>query len=116
MIDEHIAGSDELELHYLSKKEQHSDYDWININLNGKRVGKIRCIINRKKLTICSINIFPEFERKGYAKKIIDLFKKQYNLIIADKVRHEAIKFWEKMGFTDPGDRNFIFKKTRKND
>lgn len=88
-----------------------SEYDWININLDGTRVGKARCKINGKVLIIYSINIFPEFEGNGYGKEFIEISKQSFNEIIADRVRHTAIGFWEKMDFFSVGDGNWVYKK-----
>ncbi|MBW2096074.1 MAG: hypothetical protein JRI80_14415 [Deltaproteobacteria bacterium] len=72
-------------------------------------MGRVRCAIDDQTLTICSINIFPEFERHGYARATIEMFKKEFDIIIADRVRYKAIGFWEKMGFIDQGDGSFVY-------
>lgn len=74
--------------------QQHSDYDWLNIERCGRRVVKVRGLIKDKTLTINSINIFPEFEGHGFARKTIRMFKKSFDTIIADRVRHTAVGFW----------------------
>jgi len=88
-----------------------SKYEWVNIEIGGTRIGKARILSLRRKLIINSINIFPEFERNGYAKAVIDRFKEDYEEIIADCVRNSAIVFWQKMGFFDNKDGNFIWRK-----
>jgi len=93
----------------LIPRGEHSEYDWLNIECGGVRVGKVRGLIGNKTLTIYSINIFPEFEGHGYARKTIDLFKKSFDTIIADRVRHTAIGFWVKMGFTRGMDGNYTY-------
>ncbi len=95
----------------LVQHGQHSDYDWLNIDCGSVRVGKARGIIDGKKLTIYSINVFPEFEGCGYAKQTIDMFKQSFDIIIADRVRHTAIGFWMKMGFIDVTDGNYKYEK-----
>ena len=104
-----------LETRMLPKKEgSHSNYDWMNIDLDTVRVGKVRGKINRNILIIFSINIFPEFERHGFASETVRMFKKEYKTIIADRVRPTAVGFWEKMGFIYHEDGNYIWKeKTR---
>ena len=88
---------------------QHSEYDWLNVECGENRIGKARGIIDGKTLTICSINIFPEFEGRGYAKQTIGMFKQSFDTIIADRVRHTAIGFWVKMGFVDMNDGNYAY-------
>ena len=100
-----------LKLEFLNKTHQHSEYDWVNIYRNDEMIGKARCKKGIKFLTIYSINIFTEYERHGYAKEIINIWKKKFDEIIADRVRFTAKKFWLKMGFVDKGDGNYIFKK-----
>jgi len=62
----------ELAFKLLPHDQQPSDYDWLNIDCGSVRVGKVRGLIDRKGLTIYSINIFPEFEGHGYARETID--------------------------------------------
>ena len=64
-------------------------------------------------MTIFSVNIFPEFEDHGYGKQFVLSAKKSYDTIIADRVRFEAIGFWEKMGFVDENDGNWAYRKKR---
>ena len=52
--------------------------------------------MNGKSLTIYSINIFPEFEGRGYARETIEMFKTTFDTIIADRVRPTAIDFGRK--------------------
>ncbi len=103
--------SGKLTYKLLSKEHQHSNYDWMNIDYDNKRVGKVRGKINGKTLIINSINIFPEFERRGYARETIDMFKNSYTTIIADRVRSTAVGFWEKMDFTIDQSDNYIWEK-----
>ena len=95
----------------LVPRGKHSDYDWLDIECDGNRIGKARGILDGKTLTICSINIFPEFEGRGYAKQTIKMFKQSFDTIIADRVRHTAIGFWEKMGFVDTNDGNHVYRR-----
>lgn len=88
---------------------KHSDYDWLDIECGENRIGKARGILDGKTLTICSINIYPEFEGHGYAKQTINMFKQSFDTIIADRVRHTAIGFWVKMGFVDMKDGNYAY-------
>jgi len=104
---------EQLTFKLTTHDEQHSDYDWMNIERNGVRVGKVRGLINGKTLTIHSINIFPEFERHGFARKTIGMFKKSFDIITADRVRYTAIGFWEKMQFENDGNGNYTWKNKR---
>ena len=89
-----------------------SKYEWVNIEVGYTRVGKARISNTGGRLIINSINIFPEFERNGYAKEVIDRCKENYEEIIADRVRNTAIGFWQKMGFYNNKDGNYIWKKS----
>lgn len=88
-----------------------SDYFWMNIEVDSVRVGKLRLRPIGRKVVVQSIIIFPEFERKGYARETIDHCKEKYDEIIADRVRNPARKFWEKMGFTDNKDGNYVWRR-----
>ncbi len=102
---------DKLKLNLLKRNIQPSCFDWINIDRGQNRVGKIRVRIEGGTLTIFSINVFPEFERNGYAGKIIDNFKSSYNRIVADRVRPTAVGFWVKMGFVIKGEGRYVYDK-----
>lgn len=88
-----------------------SDYLWMNVELGGGRIGKMRVSVFEDTLVVNSINIYPEFERNGYARKVMDSFKEQYEEITADRVRSSAVGFWKKMHFSDDGDGNFSWKR-----
>jgi len=88
-------------------KEGDSRYCWVNIELGGTRVGKARVRKIYRKIIIKNINIFPEFERHGFAAQTVDLFKETAREIIADRVRNTSRGFWEKMAFEDRGDGNY---------
>ncbi len=90
-----------------------SHYRWFNIEVNGTRVGKIRVSVSGKKLYIYSIKICSPFQRMGFASKVIDLFKQNYNVIVADRVYNTAKEFWEKIGFECSVDGNYIWKKSK---
>ena len=62
---------EELIFKLQTRDQQRSDYDWMNIDCDGTRVGKVRGLVNGRTLTIHSINIFPEFEGRGFARKTI---------------------------------------------
>jgi len=100
---------EKLTFKLIPREQQHSEFDWVSIDLGETRVGKVRGVIDDENLTIYSINIFPEFEKHGYAKATIDMFKEHFDTIIADRVRYKAIGFWEKMGFVDHHDGTFVY-------
>ena len=103
--------TDRLTFKLIARDEEHSDFDWMNIDRGDIRVGKVRGLIDGRKLIVNSINIFPEFEGYGYAKETIGMFKAAFDIIIADRVRHTAIGFWEKMDFEADNNGNYGWKK-----
>jgi len=94
----------------LPRQRQGSDFDWMNIDCGATRVGKVRGLINGKRLTIHSINIFPEFEGHGYGRQTVQMFKAAFETIVADRVRYTAVGFWEKMGFNRDDNGNYVWK------
>jgi len=101
--------TDSLSIKTEDVKEGDSSYCWVNIELGSTRVGKVRIKRIYRKIIIQNINIFPEFERRGFAAQTVGLFKETAREIIADRVRDTAIGFWEKMGFEDKGDGNYVW-------
>lgn len=97
----------------LERDEKHSDFYWMNIDYGDTRVGKLRGLIDHKNLIIHSINIFPEFEGQGYARETIEMFKRDFDTIVADRVRYTAVEFWQKMGFEDKKNGNYVWRKER---
>ena len=100
----------EVEMEEDKGFDKTSDYTWVNIEVNDIRIGKVRVCVSGKRLTINSITIFPEFERNGYARKVIHSFREHYEEIIADRVRNTAKGFWEKMGFDSDNNGNYVWK------
>lgn len=82
----------------------------MNIDRGSVRVGKVRGLIDGQRLTICSINVFPEFEGFGYARQTIEMFKTTCDTIIADRVRPTAVEFWEKMDFDRGDNGNHVWR------
>ncbi|MFW6171764.1 MAG: CheR family methyltransferase [Planctomycetota bacterium] len=96
----------------LMRREDHgSAYDWMNIDCGATRVGKVRGLLEGRRLTIHSINIFPEFERHGYARETIHMFQDAFDTIVADRVRHTAVGFWKKMGFDPHRDGQYVWRR-----
>ena len=101
---------EELTFKLLPHDQQPSDYNWMNIDRGSVRVGKVRGLIDDQRLTICSINIFPEFEGFGYARQTIEMFKASFDTIIVDRVRPTAVGFWAKMGFDRGDNGNYVWR------
>lgn len=108
-----MKNEEKLIITFLSRDIQRSDYDWANITFGTTRVGKARCLIQPDMLVIYSINIFPEFEGHGYGRAFVDEMKTKYDVIIADRVRHTAIGFWERLGFEPSEDGAYIFNSNK---
>ncbi len=102
---------DSLKIEFIDRKAQVSDYDWANISLGADRVGKARCLIKDNTLIIYSINIYPEFQGRHFGAEFVERAKQRYDILIADRVRFNAIGFWEKMGFVKYDKDNYIFRK-----
>ncbi|MCD6347072.1 MAG: hypothetical protein J7L96_06610 [Bacteroidales bacterium] len=102
--------SEQLTFNLIAHNEANSNYDWLNIEYCGKRIGKVRGVIDWKKLIINSIMIFPEFEGRGFARKTIRMFMKLFDTIIADRVRNKAVGFWQKMQFESDKNGNYVWK------
>ncbi len=98
-----------LAFHLMRRQDHGSAYDWMNIDCGTNRVGKVRGLIEGQRLTIHSINIFPEFERHGYGKETVEMFQTAFDTIIADRVRYTATGFWEKMGFDADGKGQYVW-------
>jgi hypothetical protein len=98
-----------MDIAFIAKEKQHSEYDWADISDAGERVGKARCRINGLRITIYSINIYPEKAGLGYGKGFVDYCKQHFRVLIADRVRPTAIGFWNKMGFCDNNDGSWGF-------
>jgi len=89
----------DLELIQRPRRADLGEYDWFDIELAGTQVGKSRCRIETGQFTVFSIMIYPEFEGQGIARAVIDHFKGQHAIVIADRVRFTARAFWLKVGF-----------------
>jgi len=93
-----IIGKD-LTLTQSPRSAEIGAYDWFDIDFAGTQVGKSRCRIEPDRLTVLSIMIYPEYERKGFATAVVDHFKQERECIVADRVRFTARGFWTKVGF-----------------
>lgn len=106
-------SEEKIKFSFLPRDVQKSVYDWANINVGDVRIGKARCSLEDNLLIVYSINIFPEYEGKGYGRAFIEAMKLEYDVIVADRVRHSAIGFWERLGFVPYDDGAYIFRKMK---
>ena len=106
-----------ISIEFLSKEQQHSQYDWVNISSGNDRIGKARCKLNvpavkeKSAIIIYSINIYPEWEGHGYGREFVDDCKGHFEIIVADRVRPSAIGFWEALEFRDYKEGTWIYRK-----
>jgi len=103
--------SGKLAFHLMRRQDHGSSYDWLDVDCGPTRIGKVRGLIEGRRLTIHSINIFPEFERHGYGKETVEMFQTAFDTIIADRVRYTAIGFWEKMGFNRENNGGYVWQR-----
>jgi len=95
----------------VTPRDSLAGYDRIDIDLGDVRVGNVRCRFMGEKVVVYSIQVFPEFQRNGYGAAAIDMLKKRFPVLIADRVRFGAREFWEKMGFKELPDGNWEFRR-----
>jgi len=110
-IHRFLIMNQNIRIEFIPRDAQKSNYDWANISYDDIRVGKARCQISDDTLIIYSINIFPEYEGRGFGKTFVEYAKNHFSKIIADRVRFSAIGFWEKLGFIDNKDGNWIYER-----
>ena len=99
-----------LSIEFASKKQQQSQYDWADISSGEDRVGKARCAIEGSTIIIYSINIYTAWEGLGYGREFVDYCKSNFQVVIADRVRYDAIGFWEALGFSNDHDGNWSYR------
>jgi len=99
--------TDKLIIKIEKIKNGDPNYSYVNIEFGDSRVGKVRIKKIYRKVIINNLNIFPEYERRGFATQVLNLFKENAREIIADRVRGTARVFWEKMDFTDMGNGDY---------
>ena len=95
----------------VTKRDSLAGYDRIDIDRPDARVGNVRCRFMGEKVIIYSIQVFPEYQGNDYATFTIDALKRDYEVIIADRVRFTARDFWEKMGFIAQPDGNWEYRR-----
>ena len=97
----------------ITPREALAGYDRIDIDLPNVRVGNVRCRFMGEKVIVYSIQVYPEYQRNGYARATIDMLKQRFDVIVADRVRFTARDFWERMRFSPLPDGNWEFRRKR---
>jgi len=107
-----------ISIKFVTKSNQKSNYDFVNFEIDGMRIGKSRCKIyklseeaEKAVIIIYNINIYPEWQNRGYGKQFVIYCKCRYATVIADRVRPTAIGFWKAMEFYDDKNGNYIYNK-----
>ena len=103
-------------VNFKTECKQNSEYDWFNFEFCNVRVGKSRCRIcpnescpGRTMIVIHNINIYPEWQGRGFGRHFIEYCKSNFDVIIADRVRAAAVGFQESMGFCRDSHGNYIY-------
>ena len=105
-----------LDLIRLPRRAEIGDYDWFDIEYLGVQVGKSRCRIEADRLTIFSIMVYPEFEGRGFASSVIDYFKQEHDVIVADRVRPSAREFWARLDFVPESVDGYVWLRPGRGD
>jgi GNAT superfamily N-acetyltransferase len=106
-----VTLGQDLDLIQQPRSADLGDYDWFDIEQSGIQVGKSRCRIEAGQFTVFSIMVYPEFQGLGYARVVIDHFKEQHAVIIADRVRFTARDFWLKVGFLPESMDHYVWRR-----
>jgi len=99
----------QVNVKFIPNDLQQSEYNWANIAIGDKQVGKIRGKIAGNTITIFSMMIYPEFREQGYGKQAIDILKTRFNTIVAGHVKHSKIDFWKNQGFVKSEKWNYEY-------
>ncbi len=99
----------------ITKRDSLAGYDRIDIDLPDVRVGNVRCRFMGEKVIVYSIQVYPEYQGNRYATETINMLKRDYEVIVADRVRFTAREFWEKMQFKALEDGNWEFRRNPRN-
>jgi GNAT superfamily N-acetyltransferase len=104
-----------LQIEFIPRQIQKSDYDWADFSYKDQPVGKARCQIDQHRVVIFSINIYPEWKGHGFGRQFVDYCKEKFQVVVADRVRVEAIGFWQAMGFVDENNGNWVYCRHHEN-
>ena len=105
------AIPDRLRFQFENVREGEMYYWWVNIELDGKRIGKARIEKRYGSITIHTINVFSEYERLGIASFFVEKLQESAREIIAENVRPSARPFWSHVGFSNWHDGNYRWSK-----
>ncbi len=106
------SNEEKLVIDFIPKEVQHSEFDWADLSTQANdRVGKARCLKNGDSITIFSINIYPDWKSHGFGRQFVEYCKANFKMVIADRVRPTAQGFWDKMGFKEESECNWVFRR-----
>jgi len=102
---------------FTPEYNKHSEYDYVNFEIGNERVGKCRCRVCSKEncsdssvIIIHNINIYPEWQGRGFGREFVEYCKSNFDAVIADRVRSSAVGFWEAMGFSSDNQGNYVYQ------
>lgn len=95
----------------ITPRDTLAGYDRIDMDLPEAHVGNIRCRFINEKVVVYSIQVFPEFQKRGYGAAAIDMLKHRFSVLVADRVRFTARDFWERMEFKPLPDGNWEYRR-----
>ena len=103
-------------VNFKTEFKVNSEYDWFNFEFCNERVGKSRCRIcsnencpDKSVIVIHNINIYPEWQGRGFGREFVEYCKSNFDAVIADRVRATAVGFWETMGFSIDNQGNYVY-------
>jgi len=101
---------------FMPEYKQDSEYDWVNFEFGNEHVGKCRCRICSKEncsdipvIVIHNINIYPEWQGRGFGREFVEYCKNNFAAVTADRVRAAAVGFRETMGFSSDNQGNYVY-------
>ena len=95
----------------ITPRAELAGYDRVDMESEGVRGGGVRCRFSIETVFIYSIQVFTEYQGRGYGRATVDMFKERFEVLVADRVRFRARDFWEKMGFVDRQDGNWEYRR-----
>lgn len=64
-------------------------------------VSEAKCMIAGNQCLIDTIDTYPKYRNKGYAKKIVETLKTQFKEVSPIGIEPSAVRFWERLGMED---------------
>ncbi len=102
----------DITLHLREREASHPDFDWIFFKRGHECVGTLRGVVDGNCLTIYYLLISPEFRENGYAGKVMEVLKSEFEVIISNDtypcLEGLSEDVWIQAGFERGG--NFIWK------